>query len=375
MPHSNYLKSIFFLSISVLLFFSPSLAAPQGNSAGVANNPHRGIEARLAAMEQMLIDIKRDTVTCTAQAKSRGECDNVRSSKVSACFDLTLLDASLPIKWRTEIEAKAEGGVAWTSGPDGKIIINMKMPAGPVPTDFGLDVKVGGSLKANVCIDFPIQLIGGGTFSTPFATRSLQASSLTEDQFDTLQMKLEEASTAIVPLILDRINADLPDGQRIRTGFDAMAAIANGEFDLRNGIFTDRSGNGPLREIIRSLPVPALLRTAIENPGEFTQYLPSPQRGLTLKERVARLCDPDSGMVITRSPLFASQIDDTCQFLTGVPQFDKLAEFNVDDIVEGIRQLIQPLLSELGETATETKTRFCDTEVGKRRIFDRFCGR
>ena len=371
MPHSIFAKLTILISVSGFLLFLPSLAAPQGNSAGVSNNPHLDIETRLAVMEQMLVDIKRDTVTCTARAKSRGECDQVRSSKVSACFELALLNAELPIKWRTEIEGKAEGGAAWTSGPDGKIIINMKMPAGPVPTDFGLDLKTGGTIKADVCVDFPIQLIGGGTF----AAQPFQASSLTEGQFDALQMKLEEASTAIVPLILDRINADLPDGQRIRTGFDAMASIADGDFDLRNGIFTDKSGNGPLREVVRSLPVPALLRTAIENPGEFTQYLPSPQRGLTLQERVARLCDPDSGMIITRSPLFAGQIDDTCQFLTGVPQFDQLAELNVDDIVDGVTQLIQTLLSAIGETATETKNRFCGTAVGMRRIFNRLCGR
>jgi hypothetical protein len=369
MSNEGLIKS--FLLFTLLLILSTALADPPDHSMSGGNDPLSDITTRLNAMEQLLTDIKKEVIHCTARAKSRGECDQVREAKVSACFELALLQGELPVKWRTEVEGKAEGGVAWTSGPDGKIILNVKMPAGPVPTDFGLDVKTGAAIKADVCVDIPIQLIGGGTF----ATQSLQTRSLTEEEFDVFQSKLEEASVAIMPAIVERLNTGLPSGDRIRTGFDAIASIADGDFDLRGGVFADRNGNGPLVDVIGSLPVPKLLRMAIANPAELSQYLPTPQRGKTLQERVSMLCDPDSGMLITRSPLVAAQVDDMCMFLNGVPQFDVLAELTVDDVVDGVKALLGPLLADAGETAEETRQRFCATTIGQRRVFDRLCGR
>ena len=118
-----------------------------------------------------------------------------------------------------------------------------------------------------------------------------------------------------------------------------------------------------------------MLQTAVANPAVFSEYLPKPQTGMSVAERVAMLCDPDSGMLVTRSPLFAAQVDDMCMFLEGAPQFDTLAELTADDIVDGIKEIMQPLLVDAGETAEQTRSRFCSSSVGQRRIFDRLCGR
>lgn len=369
MSYEGLIKS--FLSFTLLLILSTASADPPDHSMSGGKDPLSDITTRLNAMEQLLIDIKKEVIHCTARAKSRGECDQVREAKVSACFEFSLLQGELPIKWRTQVEAKAEGGVAWTSGPDGKIILNVKMPAGPVPTDFGLDLKTGAVIKADVCVDIPIQLIGGGSF----ATQSLQTRSLTADQFDELQLKLEEASAAIMPAIVERLNSGLPSGDNLRNGFDAIASIGDGNFNLRGGIFADQSGSGPLVDVINLFPVPELLRTAIANPAELSQFLPIPQRDMTLPERVGMLCDPDSGMLITRSPLFAAQVNDMCMFLNGVPQFDVLAELTVDDVIDAVKLLLAPLLTTAGETADQTRQRFCNSTIGQRRVFDRLCGR
>lgn len=346
-------------------------ANPPTHSSSGGNDPLGEILTRLDAIDTELAEIKKEVVHCTARAKSRGECDRVIESKISACFEFNLIDAELPIKWRTEVEGKAEGGAAWTSGPDGKLIINLKMPAGPVPTDFGLDLKTGAGVKTDVCMDIPIQLIGGGSF----AMQPIQTRALSNDPFEQLQMKLEQLSAVVMPAVVERMNRTLPTGERIQAGFAAIDTIANGEFDMRGGIFADQSGNGPLVNVIQAFPVPPMLQKAIADPGSLAQYLPAPQFGLSVAERISMLCDPDSGMLITRSPLVATQVNDMCMFLGGVPQLDTAWDLLADNIVDAIKELLQPLLSDVGEAAENTKNRFCSTVIGQRRIFDRLCGR
>lgn len=355
----------------ILILLSSSLAAPPDHSNSGGNDRLDEILGRLDAIDSELREIKKEVVHCTVRARSRGECDRVIESQISACFELNIIEAEFPIKWRTEVEGKAEGGVAWTSGPDGKIILNIKMPAGPVPTDFGLDLSTGAGVKTEVCMDIPIELIGGGTF----AMQSVQTHATSDDPIEQLQMKLEQLSAVVMPAVVDRINSRLPSGERIQAGFAALDTIANGEFDLQGGIFADQSGNGPLVNAIGAFPAPPMLQTAIANPAVFSQYLPMPQTGMSVAERVAMLCDPDSGMHIARSPLFAAQVNDMCMFLEGAPQFDVLADLTADDIVDGIKEIMQPLLTDAGETAEQTRNRFCSSSAGQRRIFDRLCGR
>ena len=149
----------------ILILLSKSLAAPPDHSNSGGNDPLNETLGRLDAIDSELEEIKKEVVHCTVRARSRGECDRVVESQISACFELNIIEAELPIKWLTEVKGKAEGGVAWTSGPDGKIILNVEMPAGPVPTHFGLDMSTGLGVKTEVCMDIPIQLIGGGTFA------------------------------------------------------------------------------------------------------------------------------------------------------------------------------------------------------------------
>ena len=81
-------------------------------------------------------------------------------------------------------------------------------------------------------MDIPIQLIGGGTF----AVQSVQTRALSDDPIEQLQLKLEQLSAVVMPAVVDRINANLPSGERIQAGFAALDTIANGEFDLKGGI-------------------------------------------------------------------------------------------------------------------------------------------
>ena len=68
----------------ILILLSKSFAAPPDHSNSGGNDPLDEILGRLDAIDSELEEIKKEVVHCTARARSRGECDRVVESQISA---------------------------------------------------------------------------------------------------------------------------------------------------------------------------------------------------------------------------------------------------------------------------------------------------
>jgi hypothetical protein len=71
-------------------------------------------------------------------------------------------------------------------------------------------------------------------------------------------------------------------------------------------------------------------------------------------------------------------LDRLCDRLDGLPSYDAVENVLSGQLLDGIAELIQPLLqntSGVSESAVQTKNRFCASVVGQRRLFDKYCGR
>ncbi len=318
----------------------------------------REILTRLDDLDNAIADVKREVVTCTRAAKGRGECDQVRQTNVSACFALEGA-AQVSGEWQAEAKARGEAGVGWTSGPDGKIILNLTAPAGPIPTGAKFEVHGQIAVPVQVCVEIPIEPVVAGN-QTANSTRSR----LTADaDFEEFEAKLTDLAAATLPIVLDRINNSLPSGDVIVSGYDAAQRLGNGDFELRDGLLAD-SG---LVDVVDAMGAPGMLRTALVSPQDLAQYLPSVNG--TLSQRLASACDPQTGL-LARSPIATGMRSNVCSYLGGVPELDKLP--TTEDVVDAITELFN---GPGGETAQAAKNRFCSTAVGQRRAFDRVCGR
>jgi hypothetical protein len=360
-------------------------ALPPG---AAAKNPHIANNEALARLDD--IDTKLDELgtrlaqiqqggvgRCTRAQRDAGNCTQVRATSVNVCFDLEILSAELVWDYKFKVRATGEGGIGWTSGPDGKIMVTYFGPLGPVPSELGIDLKAPGvKLDTQVCMEFPIDVLGAVSARTAPATAAdARATALSPEELDALQTRLEDALGTVLPRALDRIATALPSGPDLERGLATFEDIGDGNFDLQRGVLEQ-----PIRDVVASLPTPKLARDMAVDPGSFANYLSSLDGDGTVGGRAAALCSPDSGLSITRSPLFAERTAELCSYLGSLPQFDDIAEaipLTADEVVDAVTELLDPVLANTGsgETVSQARSRFCGTAVGMRRAFDRLCGR
>lgn len=293
-------------------------------------------------------DVKREVITCTLRAKQAGLCDRVRETKASACFDMSVLEAKLGAKWLGRVQAKGEGGVGWTTGPDGKIVVDVRTPVAAIPSDFGLEIAPKLALKGEFCVEIPLEIL-------PATGRTLQAGRVasSEAEFEYLAQRFEEIGAAVIPLVMDRIDSRLPDGQRLVAGTQAFERLGDGDLALLNG---DMLSDPLLLDVIDVMPTPVMLRTALKNPAALRSQMPSLQG--TAGQRVAALCHPQGGLAVVRSPLFSGMTDQICAHLATVPEFDDIA-YQLLDIPEATSAIVDGLLDKSQPLQQNASNPFC----------------
>jgi len=350
-------------SLSALLIVSTAQAAPNGNP----NSPLNDILAKLDALQTdidtlktQMTTVQRDLTTCTLRAKQAGLCDHVASTKAQACFELAVLEAKLGAKWLGKVNAAAEGGAGWTSGPDGKIKIDVKLPVAEVPSSFGLEVAPKLDLKGNICVEIPIDvqsIVSGNTVlaSNSMATGNVVTTGamLTESQAEALAARFQEIAQSIVPQLIDRIDSRMPTGSQAVAGIQAFEDLGNGDLMTVGG---DLLSDDRLIQVAQIMPVPGTVRTALMNPGALRDRLPTMQG--TLQERLATLCDSSHGLSVVRSPLFAGAGGDVCSYLNTVPAFDDIAR-QLLDIPAATSALVDGLLNKTQAVVKNTSNWFC----------------
>jgi hypothetical protein len=367
------------LTLVLLMVAAPTQAARAANAGG-PNSQHDEVLDALATLQQDIDairtdltslstevnNVKREVIDCTRTAWLAGECPRVRETTASACFELKLFEPTLGLEWEAKTEGKGEGGAGWTSGPDGKIVINLSAPVGPVPTGWKAGFESGAAIKGDFCVEVPIEILGEPQQPAPVTTSTFTAAA-TPSRLEALEIRLEDVANSIMPVILERMETDMPSGDRLQLGFDAARRISDGEFNLDQGLF----GDPLLQDLTAALPTPQMLRTVLEDPGALAGYLPQPSGNL--RERVQALCDPNTGLAVTRLALFQNQSAGICAFLEDAPQFDEIAEL-IPDLPEAVKGLIAPLVDKAGEVAENTTNRFCSSRVGSVFSGTRLCG-
>ena len=336
-------------------------AAPKVDNPG--NNQNAPWNDILTQLEELKTDIsdlrddvaavQREVITCTLRAKRAGLCDRVREAKASACFELDVLEAKLLARWIAEVKAKVEGGAGWTSGPDAKIVAEGKTPIGPVPSNFGLEIAPKLGVKSELCVEFPLEVFpasGSGTGRT-FAASGITATS--ESDLEALATRFEEISATVVPLVVERVDSRMPTGDRIAAGVMAFDRLGDGDLTFLGG---DLLSDPMLLELTNIMPTPAILRTAIQNPGALSDRMP-PLNG-TVRQRVATLCNPQTGLPVVRSPLFSGAAGQVCGHLNTVPDFDGIAG-QLLDIPEATAALVDGLIDKTQQITTNTANWFC----------------
>ncbi len=310
------------------------------------------LQTDVTAIDTEVTNVKREVITCTLAQKQAGNCDRVRETKASACFELGVLGAKFGARWKGEMKAAAEGGAGWTSGPDGKIKIDVKMPVGPVPGDWGLEIAPKLAMKGQLCVEVPLEVLPATSFSsrgTMITTRATDD----EAEFEALAARFEEISASIVPLVMERIDARMPSGDRLRSGVQAIDRLGDGDLMLLGGDFLS---DPQLLDLADILPTPVMLRTAIQNPAALRSYLPSLEG--TVQQRVTRLCDPQQGLSVMRSPLFADTSGQICSFLGTAPDFDSIAA-QLLDIPEAVAGIVEGLIDDTQEVVKNATNAFC----------------
>jgi len=357
------------VALSALLIVSTAQAAPGGNP----NSPLNDILAKLDAMQSdintlktQLTAVQRDVITCTARNKHAGLCDHVASTKAQACFELAVLKATIGGEWNVRVGAKAEGGAGWTTGPDGKILIDLKMPVAEVPSKFGLTVKPEVDLKGNICVEIPIDaqaILSGNAVVAPNAVMTNNVVSpnaaLSDSQYEALAARFQEIAQSVVPQLMERIDSRMPTGSQAAAGVQAIEDLGNGDLMTVGG---DLMSDDRLMQVAQMMPIPGTVRTALMNPAALRDRLPVLQG--TLQDRLATLCDSSHGLSIVRSPLFAGAAGDACTYLYTVPAFDDIAK-QLLDIPAATSALVDGLLNKTQSVVKNTSNWFCTKPLFK----------
>jgi hypothetical protein len=250
------------------------------------------------------------------------------------------------------MEAKGEGGVGWTSGPDGKIVLDVRMPVAAIPSNFGLEIAPKLALKGEFCVEIPLELLPA-TAARSGTTLAANRAAVSEAEYEALALRFEEIGAAVLPLVMDRVDSRMPTGDRLVTGVQAFERLGDGDLAVLNG---DLLSDPLLRDVADIMPTPVMVRTAIQNPAALRNRIPAVNGNA--RQRVAALCDPQTGLSIVRSPLSSGASSQICAHLEGVPDFDGIAA-RLLDIPEATAAIVDGLLDKTQQITQNTTNWFC----------------
>jgi hypothetical protein len=361
------LSSVILSSAIICLAANPIHAARPDGTRGRRVSPLTQILDKLNDLQADINDlrtdvdeVKREVITCTIAQKRAGNCDRVPATTVEACFKLDLLEVALGAEWKAKVKARAEGGVAWTNGPDGEVNLEINLPVGPLPDEFGIEAAGKAGVGGDICIAIPIELIP----SLPLAaTRSksrpgLRTAAIAEDQFDALADQFEQLGSTLLPMVIDQMQNDMPSGNQLRSGFETAQRLANGEMMQTGG---DTLSDPMALEIVQSLPAPGMVRTGILDPGSMSGFLPE-LGGSGVGDRIDSFCDPNGALPLMRFPLTSNLTERLCTTLEVIPQFDVIAAA-ILDIPEAVAGVVDNLVNIGGDVVMNTGNLFCNLPV------------
>jgi hypothetical protein len=364
------------LFMTVLMVTSAAVIA-QGNSGGGSGNGNgnSGENNRLQSIEDKLDQVNT-------------KLDELLGPQVTATFCISQGRAlDLAAKWAVEAPVEWEGGVGWSEVA--KVKATWK-PTHPMPTGLPTEagIQVGGNLgrAVNICVDLPLQLgpedtamllqLAGDINAKPddglaggkFQRRTHRLLNYTKRRVPGVQMQAAFVPGVDSPLTaLDEPAAE-DEFDRVDTAIDNLTSggiVPRGEII---GVFHDAN----IVDLLASMDgLPVDVNNVISKPERVFDSLED------YKQNIGDLkCDAFGVTAELRGE--RPGLDRLCDRLDGLPSYDAVENVLSGQLLDGIAELIQPLLqntSGVSESAVQTKNRFCASVVGQRRLFDKYCGR
>jgi hypothetical protein len=351
-----------------------------------ADNDNRKLNLileRLDAIDAQMADTKAQLATQSAQLTQAAGPSATASFCISQGRGL-----ELGAGYGVAIKSEADLGAGWPNvlkvDANGKI----EFPAGFLPTEAKVGIAGNLGRGMDICVDVPVML-----------TPEDQAR-LTQIESDInvktgngffAQGKFQRRAGRIINYAAVRV----PGNQRTAllqrkmqlTGQFEMAQSddeAESEFDraddaaeglLDSGLSAGSKGfslfgDGKIRELLATMDLPVGVSNVLNEPEQILDQLPDLKGG---KGPVS--CDElgISADIRARRP----RVDALCNRLTDLPDFDRTtsAVDAANDLFEGLQDWMEPLFNNVSDNRDTRKANFCNSAIGQRRAFNRYCGR
>jgi hypothetical protein len=283
--------------------------------------------------------------------------------------------------------------VAWAKA-NGKVEIPLVLFAGPfpipLPNEVSLQLAGGHGRNFDICVDIPIALSQGDqTKLIEVAEMMNDPNNLGETFFEKGKFQ-RRAARAInyacrkvggllqCPLLPNPplggsalASADVQADQEFeRADISAENLLDNGLGAVEEGLQAFKEGN--VTELLASLDLPTNVRSVLEEPEAVFNGMPNLSDGLP---------SCDSLQITAAMRARVPVLNNLCSELGSLPDADLVkGAFQTidqlsDEVLDALAEIVSPLLNNVGEAPQNTKSRFCNSPIGQRRVFNRFCGR
>ena len=354
---------------------TPSYADNENRKLNLILERLDAIDAQLAATNVQLVTQSAQLTQAAGPSATASFCiSQGRGLELGAGYGVaSYVDAEVGAGWPQILWANAKGKI--------------EAPNGIFPTQISVGIAGSHGRGMDICVDVPVML-----------TPEDQAR-LTQIESDInvktgngffAQGKFQRRAGRIINYAAVRV----PGNQRTAllqrkmqlTGQFAIAQSdeeAEIEFDrvddagellLDSGLSAGSQGfslfgDGKIRELLATMELPVGVSNVLNEPEQILENLPDLKGG---KGPVTCAELGISADIRTRRP----RVDALCNRLTDLPDFDRATNAidAANDMFEGLQEYMEPLF-EGKETRDTRKANFCNSAIGQRRVFNRYCGR
>lgn len=342
-------------------------------------------QGEIAQIRSQVETLDANVTPCTLQRFRDGMCgtdNHPLDLLVSVCGGVGT-NAGLALKYAFTSNLDVQVGVGWKDAPDVHIVENAQIPAiltfGPVPvvlpSELAAQVDAGVSLGLDGCLA-PIRVPIGKQLAEPTVLAILE----------NLEAQAQPIADSLVAQ-LDKGSGGGAGGGGAAIGLARLGNALTAADGLRDQEIMDDNpmaafGRGPIGDLADSLPIGERLASILDDPEQLA--LPGFGGGEGAGAGGGTLVPSGIAGDVCSGPL-SGRLGPLCTFLeTRIPGVDRVLDLVpaieiipniVNDAVDGVRELLGPLFSDAGETASNTLSRFCNSTLGRRRLFDGLCGR
>ena len=359
----------------------------------------RRLEQNAAEVDELRTEVRTldaNLTPCTLERFQAGLCgpdNHPLDLLVSVCAGVGA-GTGLILRYAFSSSTEVQAGIGWKLAPDVHIVTNAQIPGiVPVgvppalipvvlPSELSGQVNAVAQLGLDGCLA-PIRLPIGKQIAEPVVQAILA--------------NLETHAQPVIDRLVDHLNAGgaMTAAASVEPGpgmglAQVSNALAAADVLRDEAIVDDNAmasfGRGALGGLAGVLPVGERMQSILEDPEQLAlPGLVGPGGGsgvttaaLASPEGVfAQMCAGDNPIPRPIAPVcnfISERIPGVERVLDLVPMIELIPDV-VNEVVDGVRELVAPLLSNVGEAASSTLQRFCNSAVGQRRLFNRLCGR